>query len=255
MYPSTSDPATVSDFRLDRYEVTVGRFRTFVQAGMGTQANPPAAAAGAHPWITSSGWDPAWNARLPANTADLIARLECEPPNFTWTDAPEANENLPMVCISWYEAVAFCAWDGGFMPTEAEWNYAAAGGSEQRAYPWSSPPGSLSIDCSYTNFEDVGGICAPNGKSNRVGSESPKGDGRWGQADLAGNAYEWTLDGYLGSYKNPCVDCVESSVGSGPVVRGGSFVYGAPVLRTGRRLDVSRSYRGGGLGVRCASAP
>ena len=41
MYPSTSYPATVSPFRLDRFEVTVGRFRQFIDAGMGTQANPP----------------------------------------------------------------------------------------------------------------------------------------------------------------------------------------------------------------------
>ena len=42
-------PATVSDFRLDKYEITVGRFRAFVNAGMGTQANPPAAGSDANP--------------------------------------------------------------------------------------------------------------------------------------------------------------------------------------------------------------
>jgi formylglycine-generating enzyme required for sulfatase activity len=50
-----SYPATVADFYLDKYEITVGRFRQFVNAGMGTQASPPAAGAGAHSLITGSG--------------------------------------------------------------------------------------------------------------------------------------------------------------------------------------------------------
>jgi len=237
----------VSDFRLDTYEVTLGRFRKFLDAGMGTQANPPAAGAGAHPWIPNSGWDPAWNANLAATTNALIAQLECEPPNHTWTPTPGANESKPMTCITWYEAIAFCAWDGGFVPTEAEWNYAAAGGSEQRAYPWSSPPTPLANDCSYANYLDTGGVCA--GAADRVGSKSPKGDGRWGHADLAGNAWEWTLDGYTGSYITPCDDCAELTVGSGPVVRGGGFKEPPARIRTALRIDVLRSYRGGGLDV------
>jgi formylglycine-generating enzyme required for sulfatase activity len=54
--------------------------------------------------------------------------------------------------MDWYEAYAFCIWDGGFLPTDAEWNYAAAGGAQQRAYPWSNPPTSLTIDPSYARL-------------------------------------------------------------------------------------------------------
>ena len=57
-----SSPAAVSRFRLDKYEVTVGRFRTFVNAGMGTQASPPVPGAGAHAKISGSGWDASWDA-------------------------------------------------------------------------------------------------------------------------------------------------------------------------------------------------
>jgi formylglycine-generating enzyme required for sulfatase activity len=56
---------------------------------------------------------------------------------------------------------------------------------------------SLAIDCSYANY-DYGGTAyclAYPGAANRVGSESPKGDGKYGQADLAGNVWEWTLIG------------------------------------------------------------
>ena len=57
-YADSTNPATVSDFLLDKYETTVGRFRAFVKAGMGTQAQPPSPSAGANPHLPASGWDP-----------------------------------------------------------------------------------------------------------------------------------------------------------------------------------------------------
>src|SRR5262245_5573517 len=112
MYTSTAYPATVRDFRLDTYQVTVGRFRMFVNAGKGTQADPPAPGAGAHPWISGSGWNAAWNTSLTADTAALVAAVKCDATYQTWTDAPSANDNLPINCVTWPEALAFCAWDG-----------------------------------------------------------------------------------------------------------------------------------------------
>ena len=77
-------PATVSDFMLDKYEVTVERFRAFVKAGMGTQASPPADGAGANPLtnplIPGTGWYSTWNSSLVPNTAALEEALvlQCE---------------------------------------------------------------------------------------------------------------------------------------------------------------------------------
>ncbi len=79
-------PATVSDFYLDKYEVTVGRFRMFVNAGLGTRATPPEAGTGAHPKVAGSGWSSAWNTKLPASTNSLNAALKCHPGYQTWTD-------------------------------------------------------------------------------------------------------------------------------------------------------------------------
>ena len=234
-FTDMSYPATVADFYLDKYEITVGRFRQFVNAGMGTQANPPAAGAGANPLITGSGWDSTWNTNLPANAAGLEGAVKCEAGIQTWTHSAGSNESQPMTCIPWYTAFAFCAWDGGRLPTEAEWNYAASGGSEQRYYPWSSPATSTTIDDSYAVYcrESCPG-------TQNVGSRSPKGDGKWGQSDLAGNVLEWTRDWY-GTYQMPCNNCAEIKDTSSfePVFRGGFFCDVAPSLRSAYR-EISR---------------
>jgi formylglycine-generating enzyme required for sulfatase activity len=241
-------PATVSAFRLDRYEVTVGRFRAFVEASAGTRAAPPATGTGAHASIPDSGWDPSWNGELAADADALAAALACDPTYQTWTDAPGPNEDLPINCITWYETFSFCAWDGGYLPTEAEWNYAAAGGDEQRAYPWSNPAGSTEVDCAHANS------AACLSALDRVGSTSPEGDGRWGHADLAGNAFEWTLDG-SGAYPDPCVDCSNLTVTLDRVLRGGGWDNSTAEMRGAYRLGRPPNLRHRAVGLRCARAP
>jgi sulfatase modifying factor 1 len=251
-YTSQAYPAQVSDFRLDTYEVTVGRFRKFVAAYSQTMI---AAGAGANPNNASdTGWSTAWNASLDASSGALATALKCFRSYQTWTDAPgsAAAESLPINCIDWFEAEAFCIWDGGRLPTEAEWNYAAAGGTQQRVYPW----GSAAPDCSYANFgatsSGIGFCVAPNGGLNRVGSESPKGDGLYGQADLAGNVTEWVQDG-VSSYTTPCNNCSNLTNFPFRVLRGGSFSDDASSLLSSYR-DLSDQavhifYR---RGARCA---
>jgi len=259
-YNDTSFPATVSTFVLDRYEVTVGRFRAFVDAGMGTQATPPVVGAGAHPNLADSGWDSAWNTNLVTGTSALKAALQCFEPLHTWTDAPEENENKPMDCVSWYEAMAFCIWDGGYLPTEMEWNYAASGGSEHRAYPWSKPASSLDVNCTYANYINNGAYCIAGptggtGAKHRVGNESPKGDGRWSHSDLGGNVWEWVLDWYATGYPLPCNDCANLMDSSGRAIRGGSYSLDESRLRTGIRSSWIPGDRYHAIGLRCARAP
>lgn len=244
-FPDSSHPATVHDFHLDVYKVSVGRFRAFVSAGMGTQAQPPAVGDGANPYVAGGGWDASWTAQLVADTNTLISNLTCSvPPTWGGDDA------LPIVCLTWFEAAAFCAWDGGFLPSEAEWNYAAAGGDEQRAYPWSAPPSALAIDCAHANF-DPGTPCVspPNGAASRVGAD-PDGAGKWGNADLAGNTWEWILD-VTGALPDPCNDCAALATTGDRVIRGGDYHDISMSLRTGFRFSEPTQFRGS-VGVRCA---
>ncbi|WP_437630657.1 formylglycine-generating enzyme family protein [Sorangium sp. So ce854] len=246
-------PATVSGFLLDRFEVTVGRFRRFVEAYPGSK---PAAGAGRHPLIDGSGWDPSWP--LPDTAAELKAAVKCGSINQTWRDEDEGTEHLPMNCLSWYEAFAFCAWDGGRLATEAEWNYAAAGGSEQREYPWSKPADSTTIDGSHAVYDCTGdgsasAVCAFS-DILPVGSRSTRGDGRWGQADLAGNMWEWALDWYA-AYPNECNNCANMISASNRAIRGGSWHDAASVLLSSLRYGFDPSDRYSVLGARCARTP
>lgn len=247
-------PATVSSFWLDRFEITVGRYRKFVEAYPGSK---PAPGAGAHPFIPKIGWDAAWDAALPVSKAALQEQANCSSSHQTWTDIPGANENLPMNCISWYDAFAFCVWDGGRLPTEAEWNYAAAGGAEQREYPWSVPANSKTIDGTYAVYDCRGdGPAATCSYPNilKVGSKSPKGDGRWGHADLGGSMWEWTLDDFA-DYSPQCNNCVNTSGAPIKAMRGGDWSLNASYVFTWDRNNSPPDNRIVFIGARCARNP
>jgi sulfatase modifying factor 1 len=240
----------VSDFRLDKFEVTVARFRQFLD-------HYPAGApdgTGANPHLPGSGWQSSWNVELAGNPGEPLPRACSDAAERgTFTSLPGGNENQPMNCVTWYEAFLFCLWDGGGrLPTSAEWNYAASGGSEQRVYPWSAPPSAAILDPLHANYACDGG-CA--GAPVSVGRTSPEGNGRWGQADLAGNVREWILDVFAFSPMVPCIDCAQLAGGPQRGHRGGGFKDANPFM-----LVVSYTFglpaaKEANLGFRCARTP
>ena len=272
----TAAPATISDFRLDKYEVTVGRFRAFVDAWVAGWR--PATGSGKHTHLnggqglstTSGGYEPGWDATWasypgagsnwvvaptgtsPTTVAGWTTSLSCDSTYQTWTSAAGANERRPQNCLSWYDLHAFCIWDGGFLPSEAEWEYAAAGGSEERTYPWGATvPGTNTTLSVYGCYWNGTGSCSGVTNIAEVGSVAA-GNGKWAQSDLAGNVYEWNLDWYNNPYVATCNNCANFTASSYRVVRGGSFDLYASYLPAASRGVSYPASRSDFLGGRCA---
>jgi formylglycine-generating enzyme required for sulfatase activity len=280
-----SDPATVSGFRLDKYEVTVGRFRQFVSAWKGGWR--PADGSGKHTHVNGGqglvnsnaisggppgpmyepGWDATdWSGTTfvdPSDTNLTMCSQNATDPYATWTSSTGTHEQLPMNCVTFYEAYAFCIWDGGFLASYAEWEYAAAGGARQLLYPWGLPasPGASTQyavhGCYYPNpaAPDGGFRSGCTGAANipPVGTAA-LGAGPWGHLDLAGSLWEPTLDeeGFL----EPCVDCVLLAPATGDhTLHGGSFDEPDTNLWTPGENTINPAYRADTGGIRCARTP
>lgn len=236
----------VSQFNLDVFEVTVGRFRTF----MASYDGPPAPGQGRDPRVANDeGWSADWDGYLPATAAEIEARFSDCNVYSTWTPSPGDRETYPITCVDWFTAYAFCAYDGGWLPSEAEWEYAAAGGAEDRTYPW----GDQVPDSSRAVYEQVSAVDYQ--MFFRVGSK-PAGAARFGQLDMAGNVAEWVLDWYDPAYYSlGCMDCAnvtDSSDLNYRSVRGGNSWFWYLDLRVARRDADNPESWGLGSGIRCA---
>jgi formylglycine-generating enzyme len=263
-----SHRATISTFYLDAFEVTVGRFRRFVSAVVDGWRPPNGD--GKHRHLRDgaglmdivdgtatfeAGWQEAWNAELPSTRPDWDSALACET-DGTWTPSPDGNERLPINCIDWYTAYAFCIWDGGFLPSQAEWNYAAAGGREQRIFAWGNKAPERNTDLAIWGCLYGAGCTAPGGLVNiaPVGF-ARAGDGRWGQSDLTGSMWERVLDLNRTPLPSDCYDCANTALGAQRMIRGGGFNTGIDYLYVSFAFRSPEDLRLIHTGVRCARSP
>jgi serine/threonine-protein kinase len=152
-----------------------------------------------------------WIGQTPATVgaykrfAGATGRQMPEAPNFntSWV-----NENMPIVMVTWDEAQAYCGWMGGRLPTEAEWEYAARGGS---------------TEARYGNLDDVAWYNQNSGnQTHDVAQKHPNGFGLY---DMLGNVWEWLNDWYDPSYyqSSPAQGPTGPARGQGRVQRGGSW--------------------------------
>jgi formylglycine-generating enzyme required for sulfatase activity len=153
------------------------------------------------------------------------------------------HPNRPVVSVTWHEAAAYCAWAGGRLPTEAEWERAARG-PEGRTFPWGNEP----PDPGRANyFETKVGYATPVGLF-------PRGMTPEGVHDLAGNIWERVADWFGEDYywKAPRSNPRGPAQGRYRILRGGSSDSIVRLLRSSSRSANRPEYRYVDVGFRCA---
>jgi len=242
----------VKPFRIARAPVTNGDFLEFVEEG-GYREGKFWSAAGWQ-WLQSGG-----SPQLEKSFAKFFNKTINEPVEITafketldhpvyWQPLDNGrwqqrvydkyvllNEDLPVVHVSWYEAEAFCNWAGRRLPTETEWEVAAAGefaangglAQHRRRYPW----GDQSPDAQHANLDwRAGGLV-------EVAAHGT-GDSACGCRQMIGNVWEWTVDDFLpypGFSADPYMEYSQPWFGTHKVLRGGCWATSALLIHNGWR--------------------
>ena len=160
-----------------------------------------------------------------------------------WQDRRFNQPEQPVVGVSWDEAAAYCKWAGGWLPTEAEWEYACRAGTTTE-YFFGDDENDLD---EYAWYENNSG-----GQTQPVGAKRPNA---WGLHDMHGNVWEWCGD-WFGAYKAQVgVDPTGPTRGSYRVIRGASWIYSARYCRSAIRFGYGPDSRNDDLGFRVALVP
>lgn len=171
-------------------------------------------------------------------------------PRPTPPDFPQASDH-PAVHLTWGAAAAFCAWAGGRLPTEAEWEYAARAGHDGRLYWWGD---ALTRD--YANFGALECCSGATGGADAWLNTAPVGSfpaNDFGLHDMTGNVWEWVDAWITPSYpQGPLLDPQPAATGYLRVMRGASWLNFPNVLRLSVRLPFSADGHTGNVGARCA---
>lgn len=249
---------SLSSFFLDATCVTNEQFNDFVNAtGYRTESE-------------RFGWSFVFSAHL---TADQFARSAratvagnewwCQVEGSSWRHPEGPGSTIkqrwkhPVVQVSWHDAVAYAAWAGKRLPTEAEWECAARGGLVQKRFPWGDelePAGRHRMNVWQGRFPFHN-----SGEDGHVGTapvQTYRTNG-YGLYQMTGNVWEWCSDWFEAGYylKSPLANPPGPASGERRVMRGGSFLCHASYCnryRTDARSSNTPDSATANLGFRCA---
>lgn len=197
-------------------------------------------------------------ARVPVTNAQYalyLAASGAQPPEHWWGgQMPRGRGLAPVTNVSWFEAQAYCAWLGEKisqpvgLPSEAEWEKAARGAQDPRAYPW----GETWVDfCANTSELGLG-------ETTPVGF-FPAGASPFGVLDLIGNVREWTRSLYRQSEaadrETPDWDVLPAAEAEPRVLRGGSYYYSRLTARCAYRQRYYPDFKFHNFGFRVVISP
>ena len=233
-------PATVST----RIRESDGMVMVYVPAGefqMGSENGPR----DEEP-VHTAALDDFWMDQMEVTNAQYgkcVTAGKCGPSNFA-ENSDYNGATQPVVGVSWHDAVAYCVWAGGRLPTEAEWEYAARG-PEGRVYPWGN-----TNDCAKGNF-------STNCGADKYAQTAPVGSflegASWvGALDLAGNALEWVADWYGAYPSGRQVNPTGPQGGDLRVLRGNSWIGDEESSRSAYREGDGPTETREFVGFRCA---
>ena len=160
---------------------------------------------------------------------------------YHWQDGkvPEGMAKTAIYNVDWNDAKSYCEWSGVRLPTEAEWEYAARAGLEQKVYPWGDKP-----DAKAARYETEGGPGEPGKHPANL----------YGLFDMAGNMAEWTSDWFDREYyrSSPADNPRGPETGQYKVIRGGAWSDPAKRITVFFRNWVRPTQRSANIGFRCA---